>query len=616
MHRQIPLSLALLATTPSTTAHSPLPPRQSDQQPPTPFNWSSITPTPDLQYHSCYETFLCARLAVPLDWSLHNNDTDTKTTAEERKAAIAILTLPATVPVTDPSYAGPLLVNPGGPGAPGTDFVLQVGAQLQAIADTSSSETEERHFDIVGFDPRGVGVTTPSGSCYTHQYDRAVDAISVRGLPGVGGENGEIGVQMRFEMGRGLGELCHAIDSAEANDPENEGGKAFRYLSTAAVARDMLEIVERSWEVVKAAGGDGKGWVSEGQGGEEEARLQYLGLSYGSLLGNVFASLWPGRVGRMVVDGIMDAEDYLSAAWSKSTADAETSVTHFYTTCFTAGPLCPLYQSTDTSPSTIQSRINTLLTTLQSHPTAALHNNRVYPITSYHLSEKIRTSLYAPLATYPILAQALADALQGNFTAILSDPNVMGFDLDAEVCAEIPDADPPVAYTFYNEVAIGIICGDSQPSAGVRDLPWAQNVTQRLLQQAPTVGEGWAKLPLSCAEWPFTPAYTFTGPFGSGGDDDDGKPATGAPLLILTSQTDPATPVGNAYDLAKVHEGAAVVEVSGVGHTVLLSTASECANKLIRGYLATGEVPESGTVCEADCVPGFEGVPCDGVLGG
>ena len=106
---------AALLLPPLTTAFiNPLASRQLD----TSFDWTAITPTPDLQYHSCYnDTFRCARLRVPLDWSKPN------TSESGPFAAIALVTLPATVNVTSPSYAGPILINPGGPGGSGTQTV-------------------------------------------------------------------------------------------------------------------------------------------------------------------------------------------------------------------------------------------------------------------------------------------------------------------------------------------------------------------------------------------------------------------------------------------------------------------------------------------------------------
>jgi pimeloyl-ACP methyl ester carboxylesterase len=149
-----------------------------------------------------------------------------------------------------------------------------------------------RHYDVVGFDPRGVALTTPSASCFESQFDRAAGWVMGRGMPSVLTDQG---LRMRFGMNEAVGGLCERV--------ELQGEKVFKYLTTASVARDMLEIVDRSHELVKGAGKSCDG---------EKPRLQYLGFSYGTLLGSAFASMFPGRVGRMVLDGVVDGDDYRS----------------------------------------------------------------------------------------------------------------------------------------------------------------------------------------------------------------------------------------------------------------------------------------------------------------
>lgn len=282
---------ALFLASPAVAFIAPLRARQVSDA----FDWTTITPTPDLQYHSCYGTFQCARLQVPLDWSKANSTED----SDGPFAAIAIVTLPATVPVTDPAYAGPILINPGGPAGSGTDLALAAGPLVQALVDVEG----ERHYDILGFDPRGVKLTTPSASCYERQFDRAADELALRSMPSLMTDQG---LEMKFQWYKGMAALCEGAKTAD-------GEEVFRYLSTASVARDMLEIVERNDALVKKTAGNATVKACDaGRGGSGKARLQYLGFSYGSILGNTFASMFPGRVGRMVVDGIADAEDYMS----------------------------------------------------------------------------------------------------------------------------------------------------------------------------------------------------------------------------------------------------------------------------------------------------------------
>src|SRR5690242_3386769 len=73
------------------------------------FDWTKLEPSEELRYVPCYDGFQCARLAVPLDWK-------EPSAKDHAKAAIAILTLPATVDPSDPSFGGTIITNPGGPG--------------------------------------------------------------------------------------------------------------------------------------------------------------------------------------------------------------------------------------------------------------------------------------------------------------------------------------------------------------------------------------------------------------------------------------------------------------------------------------------------------------------
>src|SRR5688572_1310318 len=94
--------------------------QKSKRQSTSVFDWSSIEPTQHLKYHSCYDGLKCARLKVPLDWTKGN-------CSQKHWVAIGITTLPATVSETDDSFGGTVLVNPGGPGGPGTEMVMEYG---------------------------------------------------------------------------------------------------------------------------------------------------------------------------------------------------------------------------------------------------------------------------------------------------------------------------------------------------------------------------------------------------------------------------------------------------------------------------------------------------------
>lgn len=307
--------------------------------------------------------------------------------------------------------------------------------------------------------------------------------------------------------------------------------------------------------------------------------------------------------------GRRDTDRYQT--WQKNIDDGEAAIDIFYRTCFDAGSACALRQSTDTSFSDIRTRVDALLRSLQTSPVSAVHNNRVHMITSYLVSETIRTALYTPIATYESLSRKLAGALAGNFTLILSDDTVVRFSHPTDVCTqESPNTSPPKSYNFADEASTGIICSDSQASAGTRDLAWAASTVARVTNQSSTIGEAWSKVPLACAEWPFAPPYAFKGPFGSPAPKNG---SDAAPLLILSTRTDHATPLANAFSLSRLHGGSAVVVQESVGHCALMASVSLCTYGIVREYFHTGKMPTNGTVCEAECAPAIPYKECPGL---
>ncbi|TVY81740.1 putative hydrolase [Lachnellula suecica] len=124
--------------------------------------YAQITPSKKLQYTPCFPPFHCARLQVPLNWNISNLSTGAL-------AAIAIVKLPASVPVTDTRYGGVIIMNPagaGGPGESGVHLMLTGGKYIQKILDSPDGKS----FDILSFDPRGVNNTTPKLRCFPDAF--------------------------------------------------------------------------------------------------------------------------------------------------------------------------------------------------------------------------------------------------------------------------------------------------------------------------------------------------------------------------------------------------------------------------------------------------------------
>lgn len=271
----------------------------------TDFDWDKLPPSTGLSYRACYDGFECARLVVPMDWQ---NETD------PRIVALAVIRLPAVVPASDPTFAGTVLTNPGGPGGSGVDGLhAGTGMGLRKLLDKPG----ERHYEIMSFDPRGVGSSWPRANCLPHN-DLARDAFAYeeRGIGILDGSEPSA-VPRILGMYKAFMQKCEAENAAGT-----PGAEIMGFMSTPSVARDMVQIIDKIDELLKSEGVN----VDEEESEEDEylelrkrghhendvPRLQYVGYSYGTILGNYFASLFPERVGRLILDGVVDAEDYSS----------------------------------------------------------------------------------------------------------------------------------------------------------------------------------------------------------------------------------------------------------------------------------------------------------------
>jgi pimeloyl-ACP methyl ester carboxylesterase len=195
-----------------------------------------------LDWKRCRKSFWCATLEVPLDY----------TQPSGRTIRLALLSAPATG-----TRIGAMVVNPGGPGVPGTDYAAASSRAFRAPL--------RRHYDIVGFDPRGTGASSPV-DCLSDQALTAFLAAD----PDPDTPSEESGF---FAAARQMGAGC-----------AQRSGDIAAHVSTAEAARDI--------DVLRSALG--------------EAKLTYFGASYGTKLGATYADLFPARVGRFVLDGALD----------------------------------------------------------------------------------------------------------------------------------------------------------------------------------------------------------------------------------------------------------------------------------------------------------------------
>ncbi|GKT40506.1 tripeptidyl aminopeptidase [Colletotrichum spaethianum] len=550
----------------------------SEREPPNlnDFNWTTITPSTKLEYHPCYGEFQCARLTVPLDWTDETN---------EYTVALAIVKLPAKVPDDDPAFGGTIFTNPGGPGGSGVGFMLREGHILQDTAD------DNKKYEILSWDPRGVQFTSPKADCYEDLLARDTDMIQRLAIGPL--DASPDALRRQWARVQGYGKLCtqNAVN-----------GSIIPYASTASVVRDMVEMLDKIQELRDEETATKLAWEERGQkslelrGARDVPRIQYWGFSYGSILGNTFASMYPGRVGRLIVDGIADADDYMAGGWKTNLQDTEKIVEFFYTTCFTSKGKCALSRPSDEKWQDIRERVDQLIKQLDDSPVSVLDGKLTNILTGYDVTLSFKTPLYTPYKEFTKLAEKINSAIEGNYTALLEAAKADIPKLD-QVCSHPNASAPP---SSFGDGGQAVLCSDGEDSTNLTIVDYQAYVSQ-LESQSPTFAGYWSQIRFACTGWRVRPKWRFTGPFATPEPDPavvEGKPA--APLLFMSSRLDPVTPLRNAWKASERHPGSAVVIQESVGHCAV-AIGSRCTTKIIREYFEHGVVPKSGTVCQADC---------------
>jgi pimeloyl-ACP methyl ester carboxylesterase len=238
--------------------------------------------TQQVSWTPCETTFECAKVTVPIDWATPTGPT----------LQLALMRVRA----TDPAHRiGSLLINPGGPGASGIDLV-------RSATDVVQAEVRAR-YDIVGFDPRGVGASDP-----------------IRCLPAP-----KLNAFLTFENAPdNPAELAalQAIDAEFAAGCRARSGALLPHVGTRQAARDM--------DVLRAVVGDDK--------------LNFLGFSYGTYLGAFYAGMFPQRVGRLVLDGALDPSLDTEALTEEQSAGFQDAFDRFADHC-ASSTQCPIGDS-------------------------------------------------------------------------------------------------------------------------------------------------------------------------------------------------------------------------------------------------------------------------------
>ncbi|KAF2013380.1 hypothetical protein BU24DRAFT_483091, partial [Aaosphaeria arxii CBS 175.79] len=544
-----------------------------------------IEATESFKFHSCFDGFQCSKLKVPLDYF---NGTFPKETV-----SIAVAKLPAKVPVDDPRYGGPIFINPGGPGGSGVWQALNSARDLQLIVDAWPTPSrsaddggdDDKYFDIIGFDPRGINNTEPAANC--GRSTAATWSWALRESTEGNLDNSDAALGRLWAMEHASGASCKLASEASG------GFDIKQYMTTASVARDMLQMVEKHDEynaavvarlqATQPSSNDPGTWSTRSKP-SPSPKLQYLGFSYGTYLGSTFASMYPDRVGRVILDGVVNSDDYDEALGGNELADNEKAMASFYTFCVLAGPeICPLTTLTSTARD-IEDRVQSILASLYHTPLQLPSTFGPEILTYSDVRNVIFISLYSPHILFPFVAQLLSALYP-------PDPNSPVLTYVAAAfqyahtydCSATPDS--PIFMTSTAQHSI--LCADI-PSLTSSNLTSFQSFYTTQTSISPTSGAIWSLIRLSCTAWPIRPIHRFTSPFGASN--------THHPILFMTNTADPVTPLRSAHIMSSRFPGSRVLVQDAAGHCAL-TNPTPCVVLHVKAYFQSGDLPPRDTLC-------------------
>ena len=292
-------------------------------------------------------------------------------------------------------------------------------------------------------------------------------------------------------------------------------------MTTATVARDLISIL------------DAYALTSDAQDSEQDPKLlNYWGFSYGSMIGLTFASMFPSRVGRVAIDGVMDAESWTSGGYESAAVDEDAVFETFFQYCHLAGQeQCAFY--TGTTPHDIYLRFEAIISGLNISYAREQDwsNASAIELALTFIQYGLAQAVHAPIDRFPALAEALVsvEALVVNIT--VDTP----WDLRGVFNLENPVVGPGDVWdlgTLVNRFP-AVACTDT---GGLFYNSSFEAYSTRLpiLQKQSWVGGNsiFSNL-LPCLSWPITSDDVFAGPFGG---------VTNMPLLVVSNTLDPATP--------------------------------------------------------------------------
>ena len=453
-----------------------------------------------VEWTACGRNFQCARFRVPLDWAKPDGD-EIQIAANRRRAS--------------GDRIGSLVLNPGGPGASGIEYAQ--------AADQVFSQSILRAYDVVGFDPRGIGQSDPVRCLPDAQLG---SFLAADGTP-----DNEAELTAALSAQRQFAKAC-----------QQNTGALLQYVDTVSAVKDL--------DVLRAVLGD--------------SRLSFYGASYGTYMGAWYAQLFPWRVGRMALDGAIDpaltTEQYVDG----QSEGFSRALKAFVQDCQSQDG-CPLKGSVEQG----MAQIGTLVERADSVPLRT--NDSARPLTQSLMTTAIAQGLYAT-QLWPALTIGLTNAISGDGSNLLALADLY------------VQRDSKGRYGQVNSANPAIFCLDLGETRTPEQIAADAAKVQA---EFPPLGGAIAWSGISCSEWPYkevVPRQRLT--------------ARGAaPILVLGTIDDPATPYEWAQSLASQLSSGHLVTWEGSVHTAYRK-GSECVDDAVDSYLLAGALPANGLRCK------------------
>ena len=469
--------------------------------------WYDCVATAGVEKSADKTGFQCAKVTVPLDYS----QPDGQTIEIAMKKHLA----------TGSVRQGTLFMNPGGPGGSGVDDIG--GMSTSTFAGVQSA------YDIIGFDPRGIGSSTAI-TCSSDAEAKAMEGVSP-----VDGAGAPVAFEQRAAV------ISEQIKQFEASCAANtKPAELLDHVDTVSVARDL--------DVLRALSGDQK--------------LNYLGLSYGTYLGAHYAELFPANTGRLVLDGALDPSLTYSERRQGQARGFERALRNYVAWC-QSGQSCPLTGDVDAG---VQ-QIGDVFTSANQSPVPSSDPNR--PVKGEDMKQIVGLMLHSPESSWSVVSEALGQ--------VINKHDASAF----RTIADQIDAQPPV----NTSAMMSINCLDYRVEGDMATWTAQSKELERIAPRFATISEAGD---LGCQAW----GHTGTQP-------SKALQAKGAaPILVIGTTGDPATPHEWAVALADQLESGQLLTWEGNGHVAYSNPGhGPCVTQAVDTYLLTGTMPKKGLTC-------------------